>query len=137
MKNTKIEENIRSIQRNNSIFAKNSLIRRSYIQTQIIESEANFDDEENANMEKEEFIIEEFLKPKKGSKNWLKEQSEIIYNLIHENKITEAAALIREIKNFNFSSINYETKLEIDKVFNYLIEHLNNTLIVNLYFKYS
>jgi len=70
------------------------------------------------------------LKPKKGTKNWLKEQSEIIYNLIHDRKIAEAATLINEIRSLDFSQINYESKIEIDKVFKYLIDHLNNTLIV-------
>ncbi len=122
MNNAKINEKIKNIGRKNSL--KSSLIKRSSLKTQIIESEVNMDEKEN------EFNFEEFLTPKKGSKNWIKEQSEIIYNMIHENKINEAAALIREIKNFDFSNINYETKIEIDKVFNYLIDHLSNTLIV-------
>jgi hypothetical protein len=54
--------------------------------------------------------------------------------LVQDKKINEAASLIREIKNFNFAITSYDTKIEIDKVFNYLLEQLNSRLIVGLHF---
>jgi len=80
---------------------------------------------------KNDLNIAGFLKPKIGSKDWMQEQSEIIYNLIYEKKIIEAAYLIKQIKSFfNFKKIKYEVKVEIDKVFNYFLDQLNFMLIV-------
>ena len=78
----------------------------------------------------EEFNIDDFLNPKKGSKNWLEEQPEKIRVLIEEKKYQEAVLLIKEIRNCELELVNYETKMEIDKVYNFMIEKLTVNISV-------
>jgi len=81
----------------------------------------------------EEFNIDDFLNPPKGSKNWLQEQPEKIRVLIEEKKYHEAVNLIKEIRNCDLEVVNYETKMEIDQVYNYMIEKLTVNISVCIY----
>lgn len=81
----------------------------------------------------EEFNIDDFLNPPKGSKNWLQEQPEKIRVLIEEKKYHEAVNLIKEIRNCDLEVVNYETKIEIDQVYNYMIEKLTVNISVCIY----
>jgi hypothetical protein len=72
----------------------------------------------------EDFKLDEFLNPKKGTKRWLEEQPEKLRVLIDEKKFVECVRLVKEIRECELELIDYETKLEIDNVYNYLIEKL-------------
>lgn len=92
--------------------------------------------EDNEEQKIEEFNIDDFLNPPKGSKNWLQEQPEKIRVLIEEKKYHEAVFLIKEIRMYDLDVINYETKMEIDHVYNFMIEKLTVNISVNkFYFK--
>ena len=83
--------------------------------------------EELENLEKimdSDFNIEDFLNPKKGTKRWLEEQPEKLRVLIDEKKFSECVNLVKEICNCELELVDYETKLELDNVYNYLIEKL-------------
>lgn len=96
-------------------------------------SKNNYDEDEFIHLFKDEnFDMNDFLYPKKGSKEWIKEQSEIIQILIKENKLKEASDLLKEIKNAEFHILNYEQRISIDKMYNYLLEKMNNLLIVKI-----
>lgn len=90
-------------------------------------SDLKEDLEENKN---EEFNIDDFLNPQKGSKNWLEEQPEKIRVLIEEKKYHEAVNLIQEIRKCDLEVVNYETKVEIDQVYNFMIEKLTINISV-------
>lgn len=72
----------------------------------------------------EDFKLDEFLNPKKGTKRWLEEQPEKLRVLIDEKKFVDCVKLVKEIRECELELIDYETKLEIDNVYNYLIEKL-------------
>jgi hypothetical protein len=95
--------------------------------------------EDNEENKMEEFYIDDFLNPPKGSKNWLQEQPEKIRVLIEEKKFHEAVFLIKEIRMFDLDVINYETKMEIDQVYNFMIEKLTVNISVKnfIFFNYD
>lgn len=89
--------------------------------------------EELENLERaldSDFNIEEFLNPKKGTKRWLEEQPERLRVLIDEKKYEECKNLIKEIRYSELDLIDYETKLELDQVYNYFIEKLTVSIAV-------
>jgi len=88
--------------------------------------------DENEENKMEEFNIDDFLNPPKGSKNWLQEQPEKIRVLIEEKKYHEAVNLIKEIRSCDLEVINYETKMEIDQVYNFMIEKLTVNISVEI-----
>ena len=99
--------------------------------TEFIENEE--DEEDNQN---DDFDIEDFLNPKLGSKNWLEEQPEKIRVLIEERKYDEAVHLLTTIRTSDLSNADYDTKLEIDSVYNFMIEKLTVNISVILFFLY-
>jgi len=70
------------------------------------------------------FDLDEFLNPKNGTKRWLEEQPEKLRVLIDEKKFTDCVKLMKEIRISQLDIIDYETKIELDNVYNYLIEKL-------------
>lgn len=72
----------------------------------------------------EDFKLEEFLNPQKGTKRWLEEQPEKLRVLIDEKKFNECVKLVMEIRECELELIDYEIKLELENVYNYLIEKL-------------
>jgi hypothetical protein len=81
-----------------------------------------FDDLEKAL--EEDFQLEDFLNPQKGTKRWLEEQPEKLRVLIDEKNFNECVKLVKEIRDCELELVDYDTKLEIDNVYNYLIEKL-------------
>jgi hypothetical protein len=118
----KIEDNFnkKKIEKEKVFILKNNTI--------ITELNEEADDKENEN---DDFNIDDFLNPKKGSKNWLEEQPEKIKVLIEERKYEEAVKLILEIRECDLGNADYENKLEIDNVYNFLIEKLTINISVN------
>jgi hypothetical protein len=79
------------------------------------------------------------LNPEKGSKNWLEEQPERIGVLIEERKYSEAVNLILEVRSSHLGNADYVTIIEIDNIYNILIEKLTINISVrklNFFLKY-
>lgn len=95
--------------------------------TILIEVHEDAEDKEN-----DDFDIDDFLNPKKGSKNWLEEQPEKIKVLMEERKYEEAVNLILEIRGCNLENADYDSKLEIDNVYNFIVEKLTINISVKL-----
>jgi hypothetical protein len=77
-----------------------------------------------------DFTIEDFLNPEKGTKRWLEEQPEKLRVLIDEKKFNEAVLLVKEIRVCDIERVDYDIKIEIDNVYNYLIEKLTISISV-------
>ena len=77
-------------------------------------------DEQNIN----EFNMEQFLNPKPGDKKWLEEQPEKLRVLINDKKYDECIKLIQQIRKVNLYNVDYDTKIELDNAYNYLVEKL-------------
>lgn len=71
-----------------------------------------------------DFKLDDFLNPKKGTKRWLEEQPERLRVLIDEKKFLECVRLVNEIRESELDLVDFETKLDLDNVYNYLIEKL-------------
>ncbi len=82
-----------------------------------------FEPIENDSIEKN-FNLDEFLNPSKGKKKWLEEQPEKMRVLIDEKKFDEAVNLVKEIKESDLGSIDFQTRILMDDTYNYLIEKL-------------
>ena len=83
------------------------------------------------------FQIEYFLNPDKGSKRWIEEQPEKLRVLIDEKKFLECINLIKDIRSCNLEKVDYDVKIELDQVYNYLIEKLTICISVCIFFKKS
>lgn len=81
------------------------------------------------------FSLDDFLNPKKGSKRWLEEQPEKMKVLIDEKKFGDCVALMKEIRKSDLDIVDYDVKLELDQVYNYLIERLTISIGVNFKIK--
>jgi hypothetical protein len=79
-----------------------------------------------------DFTIEDFLNPEKGTKRWLEEQPEKLRVLIDEKKFNEAVQLVKEIRICEVERVDYDIKIELDNVYNYLIEKLTISISVKL-----
>ena len=82
-----------------------------------------FEPIENDSIEKN-FNLDEFLNPSKGKKKWLEEQPEKMRVLIDEKKFDEAVNLVKEIRQSDLGSIDFQTRISMDDTYNYLIEKL-------------
>ena len=82
-----------------------------------------FEPIENDSIEKN-FNLDEFLNPSKGKKKWLEEQPEKMRVLIDEKKFDEAVNLVKEIRESDLGSIDFQTRISMDDTYNYLIEKL-------------
>jgi hypothetical protein len=80
------------------------------------------------------FELEDFLNPKKGTKRWLEEQPERLRVMIDEKKYKECVNLIDDIRDCNLEIVDYDVKLEIDQVYNYLIEKLTISISVMIFY---
>jgi len=132
---TELRKDVESFNVNSSKYQKSidDNIKKKQLEKELnpIYNDYKDDNEEN---KIEEFNIDDFLNPTKGSKNWLQEQPEKIRVLIEEKKYHEAVNLIKEIRMCDLEIINYETKMEIDEVYNFMIEKLTVNISVIIYF---
>lgn len=84
-----------------------------------------------------DFQIEDFLNPEKGTKRWIEEQPERLRVLIDEKKFVECINLVKEIRLCDIEKVDYDVKIDIDNVYNYLIEKLTISISVNNLFNPS
>lgn len=86
-------------------------------------------------IEDKEFDIIEFLNPKIGSTNWIKEQAENIGNLIDEKKFRMVADKMQYIRDIveEIDESNYDSRSRIDEVYNKMLEKLCSMFNVNFY----
>ena len=83
-----------------------------------------FEEIENFDSIEKNFNLDEFLNPSKGKKKWLEEQPERMRVLIDEKKFDDAVNLVKEIRESDLGSIDFETRILMDDTYNYLIEKL-------------
>lgn len=81
-----------------------------------------------------DFQIEDFLNPEKGTKRWIEEQPEKLRVLIDEKKFADCINLVKEIRACDIEKVDYDIKIDIDNVYNYLIEKLTISISVNIDF---
>lgn len=74
--------------------------------------------------EESDFNLDEFLNPKKGDRKWIEEQSERLRVLIDEKKFDECVKLVNDIRACDLGVVEYQTRIDIDDTYNYLIEKL-------------
>ncbi len=101
-------------------------------ETQARERVDKFHLEDNDPIYDSNFQIEDFLNPEKGTKRWIEEQPEKLRVLIDEKKFNECINLVRDIRGCDFEKVDYDVKIEVDNVYNYLIEKLTICVSVNI-----